>query len=329
MNQLPYILDRSPWDRRRPRLLTSPTSYRRSLRLLTSLLALSAFSFSLLFLPSVGLTQQQSKTAAGKAGSHSAPAHSGMSPALRSLVDQATNAICTEAKLDPFGSMAIDEMQARPSLPVNAPAARSGAERAQRLLPVAKGLVVTALQQLIVEYRLQKVPGIQQKMQAAAARVQAVTTVKPDVDSRDNASVFMSRPHSITFGTIFLAGLRSDEGMISVLAHELTHIADGDNDSLRIVVSAVGDKASGLVGMEIRGQRSEELTCDLIGAMVVRAYVADTPDYQSLSRRLSRSLQHNCVDVDEGDDDHLSPRNTIRALLAVNPVLVNELINER
>jgi hypothetical protein len=225
--------------------------------------------------------------------------------------------------------MAIDEMQARPSLPVTAPDARLGAERAQRLLPVAKGLVITALQQLIVEYRLQKLSGMQQKMQAATARVQAVTTVKPDVDSRDNASVFMSRPHSITFGTIFLAGLRSDEGMISVLAHELTHIADGDNDSLRIVVSAVGDKASGLVGMEIRGQRSEELTCDLIGAMAVRAYVADTPDYQSLSRRLSRSLQHNCVEVDEGDDDHLSPRNTIRALLAVNPVLMNELINER
>jgi hypothetical protein len=311
MNHLPYIS-----DRRRPRLLTS-------------LLALSVLSLALIVFPTVGLTQQQSKTAAGKTGSHSAPAHSSMSPALRALVDEATTTVCTEAKLDPFGSMAIDEMQARPSLPVTAPDARLGAERAQRLLPVAKGLVITALQQLIVEYRLQKLSGMQQKMQAATARVQAVTTVKPDVDSRDNASVFMSRPHSITFGTIFLAGLRSDEGMISVLAHELTHIADGDNDSLRIVVSAVGDKASGLVGMEIRGQRSEELTCDLIGAMAVRAYVADTPDYQSLSRRLSRSLQHNCVEVDEGDDDHLSPRNTIRALLAVNPVLMNELINER
>ena len=40
------------------------------------------------------------------------------------------------------------------------------------------------------------------------------------MDSRDNASVYLSRPHVITFGTIFLAGLRSDEGMISVLAHE-------------------------------------------------------------------------------------------------------------
>ena len=56
------------------------------------------------------------------------------------------------------------------------------------------------------------------------------------MESRDNASVFLSRPHVITFGTIFLAGLRSDEGMISVLAHELMHVADGDNDSLRPLV---------------------------------------------------------------------------------------------
>jgi hypothetical protein len=81
--------------------------------------------------------------------------------------------------------------------------------------------------------------------------------------------------------------------------------------------------------MDIRGQRSEELTCDLIGAMAVRAYVSDTPDYESISRRLSRSIEHNCVDLDEGDEDHLSPRNTIRALLALSPVLVRELINDR
>jgi hypothetical protein len=149
------------------------------------------------------------------------------------------------------------------------------------------------------------------------------------MDSRDNASVFLSRPHVITFGTIFLAGLRSDEGMISVLAHELMHIADGDNDSLRPLVSAVGNKASDLTGLDIHGQRSEEVTCDLIGAMAVRAYIGDTPTYESIARRAARSLQHNCVEVDEGDEDHLSPRNTIRALLALNPVLVRELINDR
>jgi hypothetical protein len=54
-----------------------------------------------------------------------------------------------------------------------------------------------------------------------------------------------------------------------------------------------------------------------------------TADYESISRRLARSVQHNCVDLDEGDEDHLSPRNTIRAILALNPGLVRELINDR
>ena len=117
--------------------------------------------------------------------------------------------------------------------------------------------------------------------------------------------------------------------MISVLAHELMHIADGDRDSLRLLVSTVGNKATSLTGIDIRGQRSEELTCDLVGAMAVRAYIGNTPGYESIARRLSRSIEHNCVLLDEGDEEHLSPRNTIRALLALNPVLVRELINDR
>jgi len=273
-----------------------------------------------------GFTHKQKEE---KTGSHSTRGIGGMSPGTRALVEEATGVVCTEAKLDPRSSLAIDEMQARPSLPVQTPEARAGAARAQRLLPLAKNLVVSSLKQLVIDYKFQNARGLNARIQQGIERVQGVRNVRPDMDSRDNASVFLSRPHTITFGTIFLAGLRSDEGMISVLSHELMHIADGDRDSLRVLVSAVGFRASGLIGMDIRGQRSEELTCDLIGAMAVRAYVSDTPDYESISRRLSRSIEHNCVDLDEGDEDHLSPRNTIRALLALSPVLVRELINDR
>jgi hypothetical protein len=63
--------------------------------------------------------------------------------------------------------------------------------------------------------------------------------------------------------------------------------------------------------------------------MAARDYVAGSPGYESIARRLARSIQHNCVEMDEGDEDHLSPRNTIRALLALNPVLVRELITDR
>ena len=256
-------------------------------------------------------------------------AHASMSPEAKALLEQAIGVVCTQAKLDPKSSIAIDEMQSRPSLPLQSPEARAGAERAQRLLPVAKELVINSMRQLSAEYGVQKSRAFNLKLTQAIARVNSVKRVRPDMDSRDNASVYLSRPHVITFGTIFLAGLRSDEGMISVLAHELMHIADGDNDNLRTLVRSVGNKASDLTGLDIHGQRSEEVTCDLIGAMAARAYIVSSPDYESIARRLARSIQHNCVDLDEGDEDHLSPRNTIRALLALNPGLVRELINDR
>ena len=131
------------------------------------------------------------------------------------------------------------------------------------------------------------------------------------------------------FGTIFLAGLPSDEAIISVLAHELVHIADGSEDSLNLLFKAVGNRASKLTGLKIHDQRAEELTSDLVGTLSARSYVVAAPSYEPLPRRLSRSMEHNCVDQDEGDDDHLSPRNTIRALLALNPMLSHELVYGR
>ena len=273
---------------------------------------------------STALAQKQTKTE-----SHSTRTLPTMSAEAKALLEEAIGVVCTQAKLDPKSSVAIDEMQARPSLPVHSPEARDGAERAQRLLPLAKNLVIASLRQLATEYGFEKSARFNVKIQNAIDRVNAVKSVKPDMDSRDNASVFLSKPRVITFGTIFLAGLRSDEGMISVLAHELMHIADGDNDSLRLLVAAVGKKASDLTGLEVHGQRGEEITCDLIGAMAVRAYIAGTPGYESIARRVARSIQHNCVEQDEGDEDHLSPRDTIRALLALHPILVKELLNDR
>jgi len=269
---------------------------------------------------SVGVFPQRKDSSHGRAM---------MSPEARALVEEAMGVVCTQAKLDPKSSVAIDEMQARPSLPVQHPDAQAGAQRAQKLLPIAKALVISSLRQLVVEYKFAKSKRFEKRIQQAIARVNAVKRVRPDMESRDNASVYLSRPQVITFGTIFLAGLRSDEGMISVLAHELMHIADGENDSLRVLVSAVGSKASDLTGLDVQGQRGEEITCDLVGVMATRAYVTDTPGYESIARRLARSVQHNCVEIDEGDEDHLSPRNTIRALLALHPVMVRELVNDR
>ena len=295
---------------------------RKTLRKTFAPLRRSVRSFFLIAVVLTCLTNASSQTKPSRA-------HASLSPEAKALLEDAIGVVCTQAKLDPKSSVAIDEMQARPSLPLHSPDARAGAERAQRLLPLAKELVINSLNQLSTDYGFANSRTFNLRLRQAIARVNSVKRVRPDMESRDNASVYLSRPHVITFGTIFLAGLRSDEGMISVLAHELMHIADGDNDSLRVLVAAVGNKASDLTGLDIHGQRSEEVTCDLIGAMAARAYIVSSPGYESVARRLARSIQHNCVDLDEGDEDHLSPRNTIRALLALNPGLVRELINDR
>lgn len=251
-----------------------------------------------------------------------------MSAESRELVERAIEVACHERRRDPQGSVPIDEMQGRPSLPVRSAEAVAGSERAQRLLPLAKDLVIESLDRLALEYKFSSRTS-QLKLQQAKQRVRMVRRIKPDMDSRDNASVLMRNPVTITFGTIFLAGLPSDEAMISVLGHELVHIADGDHDALLMLYRAIGNRASQLTGLDIRAQRAEELTCDLIGALAAREFVADTPDYIPLARRVSRAVAHNCVSEDEGDEDHLSPRNTIRALLSLNPKLTRELVYGR
>jgi hypothetical protein len=252
-----------------------------------------------------------------------------VSTEAREMVESASETVCNERVRDPKGSVPIDDMQSRPSLPVDSPEALAGAQRALRLLPLAQRLVVASLRQLARDYNLTGTKGQDVRIQRAVARVEAVRDVRPDVDSRDNASVLMRNPRTIIFGTIFLAGLPSDEGIISVLSHELVHIADGSQDNLKVLFRAVGNRASFLTGLKIRDQRAEELTCDLLGTLATRSYVAATPTYEALPQRISRSLEHNCVDTDEGDEDHLSPRDTIRAILFLRPALSRELVYGR
>jgi hypothetical protein len=251
-----------------------------------------------------------------------------LTPEAREMVELASGIVCKERMRDPKGSVPIDDMQGRPSLPVQSPEAVAGAQRAQRLLPTAKSLVIVSLRRLSREYGFSNQRS-NARLRRAIAHVEAVRSIRPDVDSRDNASVFLRNPHTIVFGTIFLAGLPSDEGIVSVLSHELVHIADGSEDSLSLLFREVGHRASKLTGMQIHDQRSEELTCDLVGTMAARSFVSSSPSYEPLPRRISRSLEHNCVNQDEGDDDHLSPRNTIRALLALDPVLSRQLVYGR
>ncbi|HYX40187.1 MAG TPA: hypothetical protein VE821_00750 [Pyrinomonadaceae bacterium] len=237
---------------------------------------------------------------------------------------RAVNAVCTEREQDPQGSAAIDEMQARPSLPLLHADVVAGATRAERLLPLAKTLTADALRTLARAHRVPKAT-----LQAALARLAEVQHVKPDMELRDNASVYYQDPHTIHFGTLFLAGLRSDEGMISVLAHELTHVADGPRSTLDILFRRVAWRAGRVTQTRIAGHRAEELTCDLIGALAARAYIARTESIEPLARRAARAVEHNCVARDVTDAAHLSPRRTLRTLLALDPTLAREITGEQ
>ena len=262
-----------------------------------------------------------------RTGAHSALTRDAFTPADRRLVERAIGATCAERIRDPQGSMPIDEMQSRPSLPVNNPDAVDGARRADRLLPATRKLVAEAIIRLAKEYDLYGGAVARSKINSSVARVQSVKRVKADVDARDNASVVLREPRTIEFGTIFLAGLRSDEAMISVLAHELTHIASGQTDSLRPLFKAIARRAAARTGLRIQGQRSEELACDLVGVIATREFINQTASWEPLPRRLARAFEHNCVDDDSSDEDHLSPRSTIRALFALDVSLASELVS--
>jgi len=240
------------------------------------------------------------------------------------LVERATAAACLERELDPRASVPIDVMQARPPLPSRHPEVVDGAHRAGRLLPVARLLAAEALGGLMREHRV--APAAER---AALRRLGEVRRVRVDVELRDNASVFYADPRTIRFGTIFLAGLRSDEGLLSVLAHELVHAADGARGGLSPLFRRVGLRAErvGRVG-KISARRAEELTCDLVGVRAVRLYVARNPSDEPQARRASRAVGHNCVELDETDSAHLSPRQTLRALLALDPAFAAEITGD-
>ena len=259
-------------------------------------------------------------------GAHSAAARESFTPADRKLVERAVGATCAERSRDPLGSAPIDEMQTRPSLSVTNPVAVAGARRAERLLPEARILVARAILKLSRDYGIYGSAVGSRSTNRAMARVQAVKHIKPDVDARDNAAVLLPEPHTIEFGTIFLAGLRSDEGMISVLGHELMHVADGQADSLRPLFRAIARRASARTGLRITGQRAEELGCDLVGLMAAREFIKEHASWEPVARRLARAIGHNCVDDDASDEDHLSPRSTIRALFALDLNFASEMV---
>lgn len=240
-----------------------------------------------------------------------------VAPQLESdSIEQTIRMICEERVRDRQGTIPIDEMAVQSPLPVTDPRVIAGKERAQRLLPVAKGLVPSILSRLAAIYQSETI-----NRDRVLSRLGTITTIRPDVEERDNASVRAREPHAIVFGTIFLVGLRSDEAMIAVLAHELTHVVDGPEHTLQSLFARVGARSSQLSGIQIRIQPAIELTCELVGIHVMQEYLVGALSNESKRQRLARAFEKNCVRVDLADAAHLSPRGTLRMLLMLEPDL--------
>ena len=236
-------------------------------------------------------------------------------------VERAITTICTERVQDPLGSVPIDEMAAQPPLPLTDARVKEGRKRAERLLSSAKKLVPSLLSQLAATYNLEAL-----SQDWIRARVNAVHDIKAEVESHDNASWRPSEPHAIIFGTVFLAGLRSDEAMIAVLAHELTHAIAGTDGALLPLIRRIGARASQVAGASIGEDMSVELACEMVGLRVMEGYTSRTGNTKMMAQRLTRAMGKDCVRLDLADTDHLSPRETMRLLLKLEPNLTAAII---
>lgn len=264
--------------------------------------------------PYINAQNQRSKHSAR--GERSEPEEKG------SIVEQAIVTICTVRAQDPQGSIPIDEMAAHTPLPLTDSRVTAGRKRAEQLLPLAKKLVPAALSRLAATYNLEAL-----NHDWIRARVNAVRNIKVEVESHDNASWRPDEPDAIIFGTIFLTGLRSDEAMIAVLAHELTHAVDGTDEALRSLVMRIGTKASQIGQLSIREAMAVELTCELVGLRVMREFTSRKSTIRTVS--LTRALGKNCVRLDLEDETHLSPLKTMRVLLILDSDLAIAIVKAK
>lgn len=236
-------------------------------------------------------------------------------------IDRAVFSICEGNGGDRKRTVPIDQMALQTPLALTHPQVVKGKARAQRLLPVAKRLLPAALNQLGLTYQAGSI-----SQELVNSRIRSVTAIEANVADHDNASVRRYDPRAITFGTVFLAGLRSDEAMIAVLAHELTHVVDGPDHLLQPLFSNLRARASQLSGNPIQARPAIELTCEMAGLYVLVQHLGGASKIKGKQQRLARAFQKNCVTYDLADDRHLSPRQTLEMLLLLEPELTRAVV---
>jgi|GEM_PF-2135507 len=227
-------------------------------------------------------------------------------------VETSMRTICIDRAVDPQSTKPIDEMAMTRPVPMLDHGVIAATARAQALLPVAKRLFPFALN------RIASTNGVDLNLKWTIARLQKVRRIHSDVAELDNSSWRPMEPDAIVFGTVFLLGLRSDEAMLAVLGHELTHAVDGTDDALLPLFRRIATRTADLQGT-ISLSEATELACEMVGAELTRDYITQTSNRGSRSQRLARVFEKDCVIRDISDENHLSPRQTMRTVLRLQP----------
>jgi len=210
---------------------------------------------------------------------------------------------------------------------MNSPEARRlidlGIKRAERLLPLAKKLVIDSLRELPADLNASA-----DEVVRAEHFVNNINSVVLDMDLDDAAEFEDDEPATVRIGPGYALFLETDEETIMLLGHELTHAAEQErnlNEFVRTVTAKVESDAGVYPG---HAQR-HDLTCDFIGEQVLKRFIKQNPSKESSALRFSHALDYNCDDdQDDSDDEHLSQDDTLKALLSLDPELNRLILGE-
>jgi hypothetical protein len=197
--------------------------------------------------------------------------------------------------------------------------ARLGIKNARRLLPLAKNLTLEALRASL------KSSGLVREKQSIAS----VKKIVLDPGLGDTAEVREDNLSVIHIGTEYATYLTSDDEVMLLLGHELTHVA-ARTGRLNQFIEEVAETARLDASIAPVERQKEELACDFVGAEVLKRFIALHPTeetnaerftrafgYDPPAERFARAWQYFCdyYKGDLGDEEHLSPYQTLNTLL--------------
>lgn len=200
-----------------------------------------------------------------------------------------------------------------------------GIRNVRRLLPLAKKLTLESLGGTLKTASLSREKRL----------IAAVRQVVLDPRQGNSASVWEEDLSIIHVGPDYAVHLTSDDEVMLLLGHELTHVAVRTG-RLNDFIENVNEGARSTASLELAEEQKEELACDFIGAEVLKRYIALNPTEEASARRFSRAfgyeppserLAHAWQDFcasyngDSQDSEHLSQDQTLRALPGLDPEL--------